>query len=355
MLLQKSKPEMAYLKMGIYGEAGSGKTFTSNLIAIGLHKYIKSDKPVAFLDTETGSDFVRPIYLNEKIEFIIAKTRAFKDVLTIVDEAEKSCSILIIDSITHIWNEMTDSYCKQHKISRITLPHWQPVKRTWADYTNRFINSKLHIIMAGRSADKWAHVEDEEGAKELQKVGTKMRAETQIGYEPSLLVEMDQFRQSAQVGGGWINRAWVIKDRWNLLNHKSFDFEGFDGHKYKEDSFKAFLPHIEMLNLGGKHRAVDLERTSDELFKKNNNGADRYKKRQGLLEEIKNEIHLVYPGQNSDSKTNRIELMKEIFGTSSWTNIESMKTEDLENGLKTIKKKQQKGGKLNGKTTRVST
>jgi len=350
MLLQKSKPEMAYLKMGIYGEAGSGKSFTSSQIAIGLHKFIKSDKAIAFLDTETGSDFVRPIFKNEKIELIVAKTRAFKDVLTVVDEAEKNCSVLIIDSITHIWNEMTDSYCKQHRITRITLPHWQPVKRTWADYTNRYINSKLHIIMTGRSADKWAHVEDEEGAKELQKVGTKMRAETQIGYEPSLLVEMDQHRQSPEIGRGWVNRAWVIKDRWNLLNRKSFDFEAFDGHAYKEDSFKAFLPHIEMLNLGGKHRAIDLDRTSDDMFEKNNTGAERYKKKQGVLEEIKNEIHLIYPGQNSDSKTRRIELMKKVFGTSSWTNIESMQNGDLENGLKSIKKEQEKGGKSNGKT-----
>lgn len=341
-LLQKAKPEMAYLKMGIYGEAGSGKSFTSSQIAIGLHRHIKSDKAIAFLDTETGSDFVRPIFKNEKIEFVVAKTRAFKDVLTVIDEAQKDCSVLIIDSITHIWNEMCESYCKKNNIQRVTLPHWQPVKRIWKDYTDRYINSELHIIMAGRSADKWEHVEDDEGAKELQKVGTKMRGETQIGYEPSLLIEMEQYRQSAKIGGGWVNRAWVVKDRWNLLNHKSFDFNHFDGLKYSEDSFKAFLPHIEMLNLGGKHRAIDMDRNSEDMFEKNRTGADRHRKGKGLLEEIKDEIHLLHPGQNADSKTKRIELLKEVFSTSSWTNIEVMQNEDLENGLKTIRKKYQK-------------
>ena len=334
-LLKKAKPEMAYLKMGIYGEAGSGKTFTSNLIAIGLHKHIKSDKPVAFLDTETGSDFMIPMFKKAKIEFLVAKTRAFKDMLDILDEAEKNCSILIIDSITHIWNEMCESYCKQHHIPRITINHWQPIKKTWREFTKKYINSSLHIIMAGRSADKWEHVEDEDGAKELQKVGTKMRSETEIGYEPSLLVEMEQVHKSPRIGSGWIHRAWVIKDRWN-------EETKLEGKNFDNPTFDVFLPHIELLNLGGKHRAIDADRTSDEMFKKNNSGADKYRIQKALLEEIKDEIHLLHPGQNADSKTKRIELLKEVFGTSAWSNIEVMQNEDLENGLKTIRKKSQK-------------
>lgn len=344
-LLKKAKSEMAYLKMGIYGEAGSGKTFTSTQVAIGLHKHIKSDKPIALLDTETGSDFVLPIFKTSKIELVVAKTRAFKDMLDVVDEAEKSCGILIIDSITHIWNEMCESYCRKNNLKRITLNHWQPVKQTWREFTKKYINSALHIIMAGRSADKWEHVEDDEGAKELQKVGTKMRSETEIGYEPSLLVEMEQDRKSPRIGGGWINRAWIIKDRFNLLSHKHFDFTPFEGAEYREDAFKAFLPHIEMLNLGGKHRAIDADRTSDDLFKKDNSSHNRYRRQQILLEEIKGEIVLLYPGLDADSKKKKAELLKEIFGTLSWTNVEGMAVEDLENGLKAVKKRVEKSKK----------
>lgn len=342
-LLKKAKPEMAYLKAGLYGEAGSGKTFTSSQVAIGLHKYIKSDKAVAFLDTETGSDFVSPIFKSEKIELVVAKTRAFKDMLDVIDEAEKNCSILIIDSITHIWNEMCESYCRKNNLKRITLNHWQPVKQTWREFTKKYINSALHIIMDGRSADKWEHVEDNEGAKELQKVGTKMRSETEIGYEPSLLVEMEQDRKSSRIGGGWINRAWIIKDRFNLLSHKHFDFEPFEGLEYREDAFKAFLPHIEMLNIGGKHRAIDTDRTSDDLFKKDN--PNRYKKQQILLEEIKGEIVLIYPGQDAESKKKKAELLKEVFGTLSWTSVEGMNLDDLDNGLRAIKKRVKKSKK----------
>ena len=171
-----------------------------------------------------------------------------------------------------------------------------------------------------------------------------MRSETEIGYEPSLLVEMEQVHKSPRIGSGWIHRAWIIKDRWN-------EETKLEGKNFDNPTFDAFLPHIELLNLGGKHRAIDVDRTSDEMFKKNNSGADYYRKSRALLEEIKDEIHLLVPGQNADSKTKRIELLKEVFGTSAWSNIEVMQNEDLENGLKTIRKKSKKEIKNNGKTT----
>jgi len=302
-LLQKAKPEMAYLKLGIYGEAGSGKTFTSSKVAIGLHEHIKADKPVAFADTETGSDFVMPIFKKAKIDLLVAKTRAFADLLTVVDEAEKNCSVLIVDSITHFWNELLDSYQKKHQISRITLRHWIPLKQTWREFTDRFVNSGIHIIMAGRSAYIWDDVEDEEGVKELKKTGTKMRAETEMGYEPSLLVEMETVRTSARAGANWIHRAWVIKDRFDVIDGKHFDNPGFE----------SFLPHIESLNLGGKHRAIDKDRDSRGIFK--------------------------------EDKIGRLDLLKKAFSTDSWNEISSMRNEDLEVGLKIIESEIRKEAK----------
>ena len=325
-LLQKAKPEMAYLKLGLYGEAGSGKTHTSSRIAIGLHKHIKDEKPISFIDTETGSDFVLPMFKKAKVELLVAKTRAFADLLTVVDEAEKSCSILIVDSITHFWNELLDSYQKKHDISRITLRHWIPLKQMWREFTTRFINSKLHIIMAGRSAYIWDDVEDEEGVKELKKTGTKMRAETEMGYEPSLLVEMETVRTSARTGANWIHRAWVIKDRFDVIDGECFDNPGFD----------SFLPHIESLNLGGKHRAIDQDRNSQEIFKNDGKGEARFRKMKILTEKVQNAVYRAYPGQTKEDKIGRLDLLKKAFDTDSWTAISSMRSGDLEVGLDII-------------------
>lgn len=328
-LLHKATPEMAYLKLGIYGEAGAGKTFTASSIAIGLNQFIKSKKPISFADTETGSDFVLPKFNAAKIELLVAKTRAFQDLLMIVDEAEKASDILLIDSITHFWNEVVDAYMQKNELKRLRLKDWQPLKRTWREFTGKFINSKLHVIVCGRSADKWEEVEDEEdGAKELRKVGTKMRVETELSYEPSLLVEMEAIQLSPRTGGNYIHRAYVKKDRFDVIDGKIFD----------DPSLADFMPHIMLLNLGGEHKAIEPGRSSQDMFEKGNTGEQKMITREILIEKIGNEIKLLYPGQSEGDKTARIKLMNQVFGTNSWVEIEKRRNiEELTTGLEAIK------------------
>jgi len=331
-IFKEAKPEMAYLKMGVYGEGGSGKTFTATKVAIGLHRYIKSKKPITFLDTETGSDFVLRQYEEAKIKLLVAKTRAFSDLVDGIDEATGASDILICDSITHYWNEMVEAYCKKNNIKTLTLRHWQPIKKEWREYTTRYINSKIHFIMCGRAADKWEDVEDADGVKEMKKVGTKMRAETEIAYEPSLLVEMVKHHETARAGGGWINRAWVEKDRFDLINSCSFDNPGFE----------TFLPHIERLNLGGDHKAVDMERNSEGRFDNDRSGIMYHRKHDELVENIKAEIYIAFPGQSAEEKTGRSNLMKEIFDTRSAKAVEHMNNSLLEAGLEKLKLRNEK-------------
>jgi len=329
-IFKPAKLEMAFLKMGLYGGAGSGKTWTSSDVAIGLHKYTKSKKPIYFSDTETGSDFVLDKFKKAKIKLLVGKSRAFKDLVAGVDEAEKNGSILIIDSITHYWNELMDAYQKKHNLSRITLRHWIPLKQTWREFTEKFVNSKLHIIMCGRVGDVWEDVEDEEGVLETKRTGTKMKAEVETAFEPSLLVELVKHRKSSRAGAGWVHRAWVVKDRFDTIDGKNFDDPGFD----------EFLPHIKKLNIHGEHRALDSDRNSEDMFPDNNNYA-RGRERDIMIEKIEAEIHLLCPGsaQNSDVKTARLNLMQEVFETKSKKEISGMQNELLIIAYKALKNK----------------
>jgi hypothetical protein len=344
MLLKPAINEMCYLKLALYGEAGSGKTFTASSIAIGLNQFIKSKKPISFADTETGSDFVLPRFNAAKIDLLVAKTRAFQDLLIIVDEAEKVSDVLITDSITHFWNELVDAYVQKNELKRLRLKDWIPLKKTWREFTDKFINSRLHIILCGRSADKWEEVEDEEdGAKELKKVGTKLRAETQLSYEPSLLIELEAIQLSPRIGTNYIHRAYVKKDRADILTGKFFD----------DPTFESILPHILSLNLGGEHKAIEPNRSSQDMFEKGNTGEQKMITREIVLEKITNEIKLLYPGQSEVDKTARIKLMNQVFGTNSWVEIEKRRNiEELTAGLEAIKgmnpeeqKPEQKSGK----------
>jgi len=335
MLLKPAKFEAAFLKMGIYGLTGTGKSYTSILIAMGLWHYLKDrlkikPKPIGFSDTETGSDFLYDRFKKELTEtgFVVAKTRAFKDLVEMADEAEKNCSIWIVDSITHYWNEMIQSYMEKHDIKRLNLNHWPALKQTWRDYSDRYINNKIHIIMCGRSADIWEEVPDQEDILELKKRGTKMKAEGEMGHESNLLVEMELHRVGPRVADKWVHRAWVNKDKRDILNFQFFD----------EPEFKHFLPHIEKLNLGGKHRALDLKRTSKDMFIRGDAGHQRIRMKKGLLDRVKIEIEGIYPGRDAKSIQDRRELSRTLLGTPSFEQVELLNIDELAKGLKAIEK-----------------
>jgi hypothetical protein len=275
------------------------------------------------MDTETGSDYLRDKFDAEKVKLMVSKTRAFSDLVDAIKEIPVG-AIVIVDSITHYWNELIESYMKKNQKTRLVLRDWQPLKATWREYSDRFVNSQLHIIVAGRSADKWDEVEDEDGAKELKKVGTKMRAEVEFGYEPSLLVEMQLFQFSARVGSALVHRAHVKKDRFDVINGQFFDDPGFE----------AFLPHIGRLNLGGEHQAIEPGRDSQAIFSDPNIGERKALNKEILCEKILNEMRKLYPGQTEREKAERIKLMEEVFGTNSWTEISTLtKNDRLQTGL----------------------
>src|SRR3990172_8301194 len=112
-LLSEATNESAFLKCAMMGFSGSGKTFTASEVAIGLVGYIKSTKPVAILDTEKGSDFVIPKFEKAGIKLLRKKSRSFADLLEVTREAEKSCAVLIVDSMTHFWTQLVKDFMKK--------------------------------------------------------------------------------------------------------------------------------------------------------------------------------------------------------------------------------------------------
>lgn len=342
MLFHKAKNESGFLKMGLYGSNGSGKTYTAALVAIGLHRHIKAKKPVYFFDSETGSDYVLPLFKEAKVEILVTKRRSFADLLTATREAAEGASILIADSVTHVWDELIESYKKRKKLDRLYVQHWGDIKPVWREFSELFVTTSVHIIVCGRSGDVWEEEMDDEGVKELKKTGTRMRTEKELGYEPSLLVEMEIKRPTPKK---WTHQAWVAKDRFDTMNFQTI----------ADPTFESFLPHVQLLNLGGEHRAFDKSDNTKELFNSDKSGMVWAKEREALLDEIKSEIQYHFPGQDQVSKKARAELLEEIFDTKGWSRVELIRElAILADGLATIKKKFAKKGNKKEEAKHVS-
>lgn len=332
-LLREATNQSAFLKVGILGFQGSGKTYTAVEIALGLHEHIGATKPVAFVDTETGSDWAIPRFQAKGISLTVAKTRAFRDLLAIIPEAAKDCEILIIDSVSHFWAELLEAYKRQHRLSgRIPFHHWQPIKDEWRKFSELFVNSELHLIVAGRAAWEYDYLEEEDGSKELVKTGTKMRAEGEFGYEPSLVLEMERVRatedgKNRNIGAKITHRCHVLKDR-------QMNGESLDGQVFDNPTFEDFLPHVKALNLGGQHLGVESERHSDEMFEPNGESySSTQRRRQIFLENIAGELEAAYPGSGKQERWTKAALKKHLLGTYSDTEIALKAPEELETAL----------------------
>lgn len=311
----------AFLKMGLLGFQGSGKTKTATRAAIGLIQHMQTrgvayaNKPALFIDTETGSDWVIPDFKAAGIALQTAKTRAFSDLLNAVEEAEANGSVLVIDSITHFWKEITESYMRKKNRTRLQFEDWGYLKTEWGKFTDRFVNSSAHIVLCGRAGFEYDYSTDEEsGKKNLEKTGVKMKAEGEMGYEPSLLVLMERHQE---MDGSKIKRVYrsatVLKDRSTLL----------DGKEFEDPGFEAWLPHVELLNLGGRQLGVDTSRNSDAMIKTDKRDWQPVQRRIAV-DEIQTLLVLHVPGQSAADKKRKVELIRKHFGNASWTEIEEV-------------------------------
>jgi len=338
-LLTQAKMEQAAAKIAGYGPQGSGKTATMVQLAIGLSLTFHQGAPVAFFDTEKGSDFAKILFDIEGVKLLRVKSRAFSDLLKVVKEAEQAgCCALLTDSMSHVWNELNDSFCRRKKIQRMEFQHWRELKATWREWTDAMLNSRLHMLIAGRAGKEYEYQENEEThKKELITTGTKMRAEGEFGYEPDVLFELWTERvDGAKHGSNLIHKALVLKDRTWELNGQIFTWA--DRKKYKKDDWKLvyndFAPYFACLDMKGPHQAIQADRTSDEMFDRN--GDSEYyrnkKRRDVVMETLDATMGLLWPGQAAGDKRLRLLVGEKLFGVRSKTALEGQPLQRLEKG-----------------------
>lgn len=349
-LFKKASNTMAFAKVGILGFAGSGKTRTASEIAVGLHKALDSKKPVGFLDTETGADFVLPIFQKHGIELMVSKTRAFKDLAEGLKESIGAFDILIIDSVSHFWVDIVESYRKKKNVNRLSFQDWGIIKPMWSnDFSAPFVTSALHIIVCGRAGFEYDYFEGDDGKMELYKTGTKMKAEGEFGFEPSLLIEMERIKnpeatesyreaktKDAKMKAAkqimnereFVRQATVLKDRSDIM----------DGKVFFNPSYTDFAPHWQSINIGGEHKPLE-SGDSTGLFDRE--GQPQWVKEKRLkeiaLEEIKGEYDKYLPGSKDEIKKAKIIVNEKVFGTNSWTAMEGLSISTLQSGLKRLR------------------
>jgi hypothetical protein len=332
-MLIKASNKMAFGKVGLYGEAGSGKSRTAAEIAIGLIKAHKLDKPIGVFDTEPAWGFLLPLIKKAGLPepYVYDESRAFVDLMKWTDEAKDACSVLIVDSISHIWRDLQESCLarindgrrrnNKRPIASLEFQHWGPIKREWGEFTDLYLSSKVHFIVCGRAGNVYEYQDKDDGSgkKELITVGTKMATEKEMGYEPSLLIEMFKDLDDGKI----INTAIIQKDRADELN----------GQQIPMPTFKKLRKHFDALNIGGEHHGSMKERDSREVFNDagEDNAAAEMRRRDIALDEIKEELQRHHGhGMDQATKAAKAATLEAVSGTRAWAKLESMRLAEVQ-------------------------
>jgi len=188
-------------------------------------------------------------------------------------------------------------------------------------------------VICGRAGFEWdMEVNEDTQRKELIKTGIKMKTESEFGFEPSLLVEM-QREQSME--SKISRRAIVLKDRFGLVDGNSVEFIKLsDANKEMDAVYKFFKLHIDALVQGG-HAPIDTSIKSDLDVNEEGNADWQREKRDRTIyaEEIQGLLLKHYPSMSAADKAAKCDLLEMVFNTRSWTKIENMNSDTLKEGL----------------------
>ena len=150
-----------------------------------------------------------------------------------------------------------------------------------------------------------------------------MKVETETGFEPDLLIEMDKVRKPDSKG--FLNRATVIKDRTDTLNGQSFEMP----------TFKTFEPIMKFLNIGGEHEGSVNVQSSQVMFGNPDRSlTERMRQMDMALEKLKDTLILAgLDGSSAEVKGKRTKTLVDLFGGSGETHLKGLKLEKLQEGI----------------------
>lgn len=226
--LKKAQRKKAKLKIGVAGASGSGKTFSSLLLAFGL---LKGENPsmsdseiwdkIAIIDSENGSG---ELYVGYEIGGLkigdynaVTLTSPFTpdkyiDALKVCKDA--GILLAIIDSTSQLWAGQGGLLETQGNVSKRTgnsYTAWREITPQYNLFVDTMLQIDMHIIATMRSKTEYIQEKDEKGRTTVRKVGMSPIQRDGMEYEFTTFLDIDADHQ-----------AFGSKDRTGIVDQKYF-------------------------------------------------------------------------------------------------------------------------------------
>lgn len=185
MQLRQSERKQAKIKMALQGSAGSGKTYSSLLLAKGLTNGDFSK--VAIIDTENGSADLYAHLGNYNVLSLKPPftPQQYVDAITMCENA--GMEVIILDSISQCWDYLLDYHSS---LAGNSFTNWAKIKPLEKKFVDKILQSNAHIIATMRTKQDYV-LNQKDGKIVPEKVGLKAVQRDGLDYEFTLVFDID--------------------------------------------------------------------------------------------------------------------------------------------------------------------
>ncbi len=185
MEIRKSERRKAKMKLALQGSSGSGKTYSSLLIAKGLSG--NDLTKVAVIDTENGSADLYA-HLGDYNVIVLQPPYSPERYIEAISLCEKAeMEVIIIDSISHCWDFLIDAHSNMVGNS---FTNWGKITPRQNAFVNKILQSNIHVLATMRVKQDYV-LNQKNGKTVPEKVGLKAVQRDDVSYEFTIVFDID--------------------------------------------------------------------------------------------------------------------------------------------------------------------
>jgi hypothetical protein len=205
-MFQRAVKQQKNVSIAISGPSNSGKTYSALRIAKGF-----GDK-VAVYDTEGNAS---ALYADDfSFDSMAANTRDPDEVIRAINgAADAGYAVIIIDSLTHSWEETKNIVDEKAKAMRTsnTFAAWKEGNLVWERLIKVLQAPPIHVICTMRAKTEFVQETDSNGKKSVRKIGLAPQVRDGSEYEFDIMLSLNHEHYAS-----------VEKTRMKSLDGKSY-------------------------------------------------------------------------------------------------------------------------------------
>lgn len=184
MQIRKAERKKSRIKMALQGGAGSGKTYSSLLIAFGL---CNDWSKIVVIDTENNS---ADLYSNLGSYNVLNLQPPYdpEKYIQAIEVCERAgIEVIIIDSTSHCWDYLIDVHANMQGNS---FANWSKITPRQNAFVNKILQSPIHIIATMRVKQDYV-LNQKDGKYVPEKVGLKAVQREGVDYEFTVVLDIN--------------------------------------------------------------------------------------------------------------------------------------------------------------------